>query len=111
VNFFGLHRLTSYLAVVILAGSTAATLPKTTYHFVKQIRFGAAEDGHEYYDYLTLDASTRRLYLSHGTEVKIVDADSGAVVGNISGMKQNHAIVLVTEFGKGFITDGGMTAW
>ena len=36
----------------------------------------------------------------------MVDADTGAVVGVISGLKRCHGIVLVNELGKGFITDG-----
>ena len=106
MNFFGPHRLASYLVIMALAIS-AASLPGSSYHLVKQIRFDAAKGGHEYYDYLTLDAAKRRLYLSHGTEVKVVDADTGALVGNIPDMKANHGIVLVDEVGKGFITDGG----
>jgi DNA-binding beta-propeller fold protein YncE len=60
-----------------------------------------------YFDYITLDASKRRVYLAHGTEVKVVDADSSAVVGNISGLKMTHGIALVNELGRGFISDGG----
>jgi len=44
--------------------------------------------------------------LSHGTEVKVIDADSGNLIGNITGMKQNHGVALAAEFGRGFITDG-----
>src|SRR5712675_223997 len=106
MNIFGPRRLPSYLAIATLALSTA-NLRSSSYHLVKQIRFDAAEGGHEYYDYLTLDAAKRRLYLSHGTEVKVVNADTGVLVGNIPNMKANHGIALVDEFGKGFITDGG----
>src|SRR5439155_22694144 len=47
-----------------------------------------------------------RVYLSHGTEIKVVDADSGAGVGTIGGLKRCHGVVLVKGVGKGFITDG-----
>src|SRR5579864_1962211 len=106
MNFSGPHRLPSYFAIAAFAVATAS-LPSSSYHLVKQIRFDAAKGGHEYYDYLTLDAAKRRLYLSHGTEVKVVNADTGVLVGNIPGMKANHGIALVEGLGKGFITDGG----
>src|SRR6266576_1615588 len=106
MNFFGPYRLPSYFAIVALAISTAG-LPSSSYHLVKEIRFEAAEGGHEYYDYLTLDAAKRRLYLTHGAEVKVVNADTGVLVGNIGNMKANHGIALVDELGKGFINDGG----
>ncbi|PYT14678.1 MAG: hypothetical protein DMG59_16520, partial [Acidobacteria bacterium] len=62
--------------------------PAGGYHLLKKIPLGAAAGGGEYFDYITLDAAVRRAYLSHGTEVKVVDADSGAVVGNITGLKR-----------------------
>jgi hypothetical protein len=37
---------------------------------------GVAEGGGEYFDYITLDAAARRIYLSHGTEIKVLEADS-----------------------------------
>jgi YVTN family beta-propeller protein len=76
------------------------------YHLLKKVPFGAAEGGGEYFDYITVDAAARRAYLSHGTEVKVVDADSGAVVGNITGLKRDHGVALVPELGHGFISDG-----
>ena len=65
------------------------------YHLLKKAPLGAAGGGREYFDYLTVDSGTRRVYASHGTEVKVADADSAAVVGTISGLKQCHGIALV----------------
>src|SRR5579864_1242642 len=77
-----------------------------SYHLFKKISFGAAEGGREYFDYITFDPAARRVYLSHGTEVIVVDADSGAVAGKITGLKRDHGIALVPDLGRGFITDG-----
>src|SRR5690348_7628348 len=95
-------------AVLILLGSfsllTAATNP---YHLLNKYSFGAAEGStREYFDYITVDSAARRVYLSHGTEIKILDADSGAVIGNITGLKQDHGVAVASEFGRGFISDG-----
>jgi DNA-binding beta-propeller fold protein YncE len=76
------------------------------YHLLKKISLGAAEGGGEYFDYITFDAAARRVYLAHGTEVKVVDADSGSVIGTITGLKRDHGVALVPELGRGFITDG-----
>src|ERR1700730_1730537 len=76
------------------------------YHLLKKIRLGAAEGGGEYFDYITFDAAARRVYLSHGTEVKVLDADSGSIVGTITGLKRDHGVALVPDLGRGFITDG-----
>ncbi|SPE38636.1 YVTN beta-propeller repeat-containing protein [Candidatus Sulfopaludibacter sp. SbA6] len=82
--------------------------PAGGYHLLKKIPFGAAEGGGEYFDYITFDAAARRVYLSHGTEVKVVDADSGSLLGNITGLKRDHGVALVPESGRGFISDGDL---
>jgi YVTN family beta-propeller protein len=77
------------------------------YHLLKKYSFGAAAGSdREYFDYITVDSAARRVYLSHGTEVKVMDADSGALIGNVTGMKLNHGVAIAPEFGHGFITDG-----
>jgi DNA-binding beta-propeller fold protein YncE len=53
-----------------------------------------------------VDAASRRVYASHGTEVKVLDADNFSVAGTISGLKRCHGVAVVPEVGKGFITDG-----
>ncbi len=90
-----------------LAGAYVLAVPLAGYHLLKKIPFGAAPGGLEYFDYITFDASTRRVYLSHGTEVKVLDADSSAVVGTVSGLKRDHGVVVLNDLGRGFITDGG----
>jgi DNA-binding beta-propeller fold protein YncE len=97
------------LCVTLLAlGSFALAHPSSaTYHLLKKYNFGPAEGStREYFDYITVDSSARRVYLSHGTEIKVIDADSGSVIGNITGLKQDHGVAVATELGRGFITDG-----
>src|SRR5262249_3060328 len=48
----------------------------------------------------------RRIFLSHGTEFMVLDADTDKVLGTIRGLKRCYGIALVDELGKGFITDG-----
>jgi len=104
----GLVRLAGCLSCLLLGILALASPPAGHYHLLKKVPLGAAPaGGREYFDYLTLDSQARRVYASHGTEVKVADADSGAVVGTIPGLKQCHGIALVEELGKGFISDGG----
>src|SRR5262245_49768180 len=98
-------RLGLAVAIVLVAFHVAAA-PPGAYHLIKKIPFGAAPGGTEYFDYITFDASTRRVYLSHGTEIKILEADSGKVLGTVTGLQRDHGIVPVNELGRGFITDG-----
>ena len=94
-------------AVLLLGGLALANPPEGGYHLLKKYELGAAPGGKEYWDYITFDASTRRLYISHNTEVKVVDADSGAILGSIPDLKRVHGIALVPDLGRGFISDGG----
>jgi len=96
----------SCAALATMLPVTHATPPGPGYHLIKTVPLGAAPGGGEYFDYVTVDAASRRVYLSHGTEVKVLDADNFSVVGTISGLKRCHGVAIVPELGKGFITDG-----
>jgi YVTN family beta-propeller protein len=80
---------------------------KGSYHLLKKYEIGGGDPKTEYWDYITFDESTRRLYLSHNTEIKVVDSDTGNVVGTIANVKRGHGIALVKELGRGFISSGG----
>ena len=84
--------------------STAQTSPN--YHLIKTIPLGAAPGGGEYFDYVTFDPTSRRVFASQGTEMRVVDADSGKEVGDVIGLKRDHGVALVPELGRGFISDG-----
>ena len=102
-----LRRAVLCSAVLILGGFAFAGQPEGGYHLLKKYDLGPAPGGKEYWDHITFDSSTRRLFISHNTEVKVVDADSGAVVGSIPDLKRVHGIALVADLGRGFISDGG----
>jgi DNA-binding beta-propeller fold protein YncE len=95
------------LAPLALLGAAAMASPAGPgYHLIKKIPLGAAPGGGEYFDYVTVDSASRRVYLSHGSEVKVLDADNFSVVGTISGLKRCHGVLVLNDLGKGFITDG-----
>jgi YVTN family beta-propeller protein len=58
------------------------------------------------WDYLTVDEGARRLYVSHGTQVEVLDVDSGAIVGKIEKTPGVHGIAVAPELGRGFVSDG-----
>jgi YVTN family beta-propeller protein len=58
------------------------------------------------YDYTTVDSSSNRLYLSHGTQVNVLDKMTGDSIGVIKTDKDVHGIALAHEFGKGYISNG-----
>ncbi len=58
------------------------------------------------WDYLVVDADSRRLYLSHSTHVVVFDVDSHAVIGDIPDTQGVHGIALAPELGRGFVSSG-----
>ena len=58
------------------------------------------------FDYLTIDSKARRLYLSHGTQVDVVNADTGKVEGTIPDTPGVHGIAIASEFKHGFTSNG-----
>jgi YVTN family beta-propeller protein len=58
------------------------------------------------WDYLTVDEANRRLYVSHGTQVEVLDVDSGAIVGKIENTLGVHGIAIAADLGRGFVSDG-----
>jgi YVTN family beta-propeller protein len=72
------------------------------YHVVNTYKLGG-EGG---WDYLNLDSSSRRLYISRATHVIVIDADSGKPVGDIPDTPGVHGIALAPELGRGFVSNG-----
>ncbi|MDX6498620.1 MAG: hypothetical protein QOG23_1880 [Blastocatellia bacterium] len=58
------------------------------------------------FDYVTIDSSARRLYVSHGTQVEVVDADSGKLLGTITDTPGVHGAAIATAFKHGFTSNG-----
>ncbi len=107
MNRFGFGRLILCVTLLLLCNLAIARAPKGSYHLLKKHSFGpAAGSIREYFDYITVDSGARRVYLSHGTEVIVLDADTGSVVSHITGFKQDHGVAVATDLGRGFITDG-----
>src|SRR5215469_15694313 len=70
-------------ACLLLGVSVFAFQPGGGYRLLRKVALSAAPGGSEYFDYITFDALGRRIFLSHGTEVKVLDADTDKVVGNV----------------------------
>src|SRR3984893_2180557 len=94
------------VSVLVLSVLAPASPPAGGYHLIKKVPLAAAPGGGEYFDYIMADAPARRIYVSHGTEVVVLNADNFSVVGTIGGLKRCHGVALVSNLGKGFITDG-----
>src|SRR4029077_18418413 len=96
------NRVGFWIVLALAVGMPAGASAAPGYHVVHTWKLGG-EGG---WDYLKIDADSRRLYISRGTKVVVIDADSGQPVGEIADTPGVHGIALAPEFGKGFTSNG-----
>ena len=58
------------------------------------------------WDYLTMDPSSKRLFIAHGAQVQVVDIETGTVTGQIVGLHEAHSIALDPGGEFGYVSDG-----
>jgi DNA-binding beta-propeller fold protein YncE len=94
------------VATVLVAGLWAGLAPSPAispgYRVTDTLKLGG--DGG--WDYLAFDPASRRLFVSHGTHVVVVDADTKSAVGDIPDTPGVHGIAIASDLGRGFISNG-----
>jgi YVTN family beta-propeller protein len=58
------------------------------------------------WDYVTVDAVARRVYVANSTQVQVLDADALASVGTLPGIAGAHGVAIAAGLKKGFATEG-----
>ena len=91
-----------WMSAVVVLGAIAWAATGPGYHVANTYKPGG--DGG--WDYLTTDADARRIYISRGTHVMVLDADSGKSVGDIADTPGVHGIALAPDLGRGFTSNG-----
>jgi DNA-binding beta-propeller fold protein YncE len=90
------------LAVACVFASSVKAFAPAQYQ-VKQ-KYVLGGDGG--WDYLTFDPAGKRLFISRGTHVMVVDPYKGSAVGDIPDTPGVHGIALAQDLGKGFTSNG-----
>jgi YVTN family beta-propeller protein len=92
-------KLTMFFALVLTSclGAQAADYKVQTRYPI------AGSDG---WDYITVDSAGRRLYVSHGVRVNVLDADTGDAVGTIEDTPGVHGIAIAAKLKHGFTSNG-----
>jgi YVTN family beta-propeller protein len=94
--------LKQYAISILLAFTISSVWAADSYQITKKIPI----PGQGGWDYLTVDEGARRLYVSHGTQVEVLDVDSGAIVGKIENTQGVHGIAIAPDVGRGFVSNG-----
>jgi CheY-like chemotaxis protein/DNA-binding beta-propeller fold protein YncE len=87
------------LQVLAAAELLAAEGP---YRFITKIDVG----GNGGWDYAVVDSPARRLYVTHGTKIVVIDTDKNSVAGEIADTPGVHGFALAPELGLGFSSNG-----
>jgi DNA-binding beta-propeller fold protein YncE len=94
------------IAIILCAGlmsRAAAPAPGPSgYRVVKTVPI----PGDEGWDYLNVDSDARRVYISHGSHVVVMNADTYAVEGDVPDTQGVHGIALAPDLGRGFVSAG-----
>lgn len=81
---------------------TAVCRAEGPYHFVKEIPVSGSGG----WDYLTVDPQAQRLYVSHATEVVVIDLAKDEVVGTITNTPGVHGVAVASDLGLGVTSNG-----
>jgi YVTN family beta-propeller protein len=98
-NFGKLVLATSFTCALLAPMAAIAQKP---YRVLSKWTIGG-EGG---WDYLATDAGAHRLYITHGTQVEVVDTNSGKVIGSIQGLQGIHGVAFDGTGKYGYISDG-----
>jgi DNA-binding beta-propeller fold protein YncE len=97
-----MKSLCSLALVIGLITVNSVPAADLNYHLIKTIPVGG--DGG--WDYLSVDSSAQRLYVSHGTKVIVIDLVKDAVAGEITNTPGVHGFAPAPELGRGIATCG-----
>ncbi|MBW4889187.1 YncE family protein [Mucilaginibacter sp. HMF5004] len=88
-------------SAIITTPFVALSQQKTGFKILANHKIGSSGG----WDYITVDAISKRLYVSHGTQVIVLNTagDSVGVIPNTQGV---HGIALIPSMGKGYTSNG-----
>jgi DNA-binding beta-propeller fold protein YncE len=98
----GVVALAGVLFTGVCSNAAGQSTGASGYHVIKTVPVG----GEGFWDYLEVDSGGRRLYISHGTHVQVMDIDSYTLVGDIPDTQGVHGIAVAPELGRGFTSNG-----
>lgn len=97
-----LLRSALFLSLATLFAPLHAAAPVPTTKIIERLPLG----GPGGWDYLSVDAPHRHLFVSRGDRVVVVDLASGKPVGTLTGTAGVHGVAVADDLGQGFTSNG-----
>lgn len=88
--------------LTLLVSISILSTAQSGFHLVKRTVIGG-EGG---WDYLSVDSKNNVLYLSHSTQVEVLNVKTHEKVGVIPGLQGVHGVIAVPSTGRGITTNG-----
>jgi DNA-binding beta-propeller fold protein YncE len=101
-----MNKCINYFCLILIISVTLQPLklfPQSSgYAVIGKIDIG----GEGRWDYLLVDTTAHRLFVSHSTKVHIIDLKTKSIIGDINNLNGVHGIAIAPEYEKGFISNG-----
>src|ERR1700733_5322038 len=99
---FMLRRSHLFVFTLILTAASvqAEPLVPSIPHYQLNTSFSLPGDGS--WDYISVDSAARRLYVSHGNQIQVLNPDSGNSVGVLANTRGAHGVALAQDLNRGF---------
>jgi DNA-binding beta-propeller fold protein YncE len=107
-----MNKLLLLAVLVVAAAVSSLALSESGYRLLKKIPISG--DGP--WDYVNADVLNRKIYVSHGSQLEVIDADSLELVGKIPAPETDHSgtsasmpvhgVAIAWELGRGFTSNG-----
>ena len=95
--------LAAAIILIAIAPPADAQAPAASYEKVRKITVGG-EGG---WDFISFDPASRRVFITRGNRVVVLDAETEKVVGEITDTPGVHGVAFVPDLNRGFTSNGG----
>jgi YVTN family beta-propeller protein len=99
-----MKALTSFIAMALILSSClqASAQPGKPFHVAKTLSIGGTGG----WDYLAVPPGSNNLYVSHSTQVNIINKQTGDSIGVIPNTTGVHGIAFIPSLNKGYTSNG-----
>ena len=90
------------LGIILIAAAALLAQPVPAYRITHTYALGGGGS----WDYVVPDPPNHRVFIARQTRVMVVDEDSGALLGEVTGINGAHGTAIAASSGHGFATSG-----
>ena len=97
VSFRSCAALVAWGLLTFVAHASDTSSSSPSYRLAKTVALGAPDR----WDYLHFDPAAKRVYVSHGDRVTVVDGSTGEIIGSVADLPGSHGMAVATALKRG----------